>query len=154
MSQQGWTQWHAQRVERLRDLEQLLASLEYFFDDLELRVTGRPARGQIDPGGTVHIRLWIDGTLGELASMLETTGSGIPEISSRPVKRGLAKGTARLGVLDLSLECIDVRISVCPEKSVVRESANLVTGQPIELASPDDIRRLIDEAPGDSDYAD
>ena len=153
MSRAGWTGWHADRLERLQELEQFLATMEHFLDPLEIRVAGRAAKGELDEGDRIHIRIWIDGDLSELASVLETAGLGPSVAGSRPVKRTKANGLSRLATLDFDMEHLQVQLSLCPPRELVTLECNLVSGGPIELASPDDIRKLIEQVPRDSDHA-
>lgn len=153
MAREGWTGWQAGRRARLLEVEQFLASMEYFLDPLELRVAGRAARGEVDEGDCVHVRAWTDGDLDDAARVLEAAGLGTPQVGSRRVKRTVAAGLSRLGTMAFAGETVEIQVSLCPLREIVTLDRNLVTGGPIDLASPGAIRAMLQETGPGSDHA-
>ncbi|MCH2152543.1 MAG: hypothetical protein MK089_04305 [Phycisphaerales bacterium] len=144
MAREGWAEWHLQKQSRLEEVEQFLALLEHLFDQFEVRIAGRAARGEVDPGDRVHLRLWVDQDLSEVMEALEV--AGVPEHGSRSVRAEAACGVTRLATLNYPGETIEIVVTLCPQREIATSTLNLTTGATVSTATPAAFRRLLGDS--------
>ncbi|MBG83247.1 MAG: hypothetical protein CMJ40_01730 [Phycisphaerae bacterium] len=143
MARLGMEGWEANRLTRLEEVDQFLATLEFHLDGIEMRIAGRAARGEIDEGDRVHVRAWIDDELDSAVRILETVDVGPIEVGSRVVDPTVASGLRRLSTILIRGERIEFLISLCPVRAIVTTARNLVTGSDIQLACPRQVRDML-----------
>jgi len=147
MAREGWVGWQEQKQARLEEVEQFLALLEHLFDRLEVRIAGRAARGEVDPGDNVHVRLWVDRDSAEVMEAMEVVG--VPEHGSRSVRAEVACGVTRLTTLSYPGDTIQIVVTLCPQREIASSPRNLTTGRPLSTVSPSEFRRLLGGLQGD-----
>lgn len=141
LAQLGSDAWKAARSLRLGQIEQMLATLDHFFDPMVVMVAGRAAEGQVDSGDRVHLRVWVPLDLPEILSTLDLLGP--LEIGSRRVRPEIASGQSRLTTIALEGDDLDFEITLCPARTVVSDRRNLASGQKVPLSDPESFRRLL-----------
>ena len=142
MAREGWDGWQQQKQARLEEVEQFLALLEHLFDRLgKVRIAGRAARGEVDPGDNVHVRLWVDRDLAEVMEAMEVVG--VPEHGSRSVRAEAACGVTRLSTLSYPGDTIQIIVTLCPQRAIASSPRNLTTGRPLSTVSPSEFRRFL-----------
>ncbi len=143
MARLGMESWEDNRRARIEEVDQFLATLEFYLPDVELRIAGRAARGDIDEGGRIHVRVWIEGKSDSIMPIIEAADLGPVEFGSRKVDPAVASGIRRLTTLLIPGEHVEFMVSLCPVKEIATVARNLVTGSDIPLADVDRVRSLL-----------
>lgn len=121
--------------------EELLAVLEHGLDGAETLLAGRAARGHIDGGVTLHVRVYTEAAIGRVAEVLVEHGYEEPSFETADTRGGRLD---RIRFVEADHEVIVTR---CPPGSARGErERDLFTGKRIEVARADDLRtRLAEE---------
>lgn len=146
MARLGLEAWAGNRRARLEEVDQFLATLEFYLDGVEMRIAGKCASGHIDEGSRVHIRAWVDGELDSVVKILDVDGMGPLEVGSQRVDPAVALGLRRLSTLLVKGEHVDFVISLCPVRDIVTIGRNLVTGSDIPLADIGQMRAMLERS--------
>ena len=146
MARLGLETWADNRRVRLEEVDQFLATLEFYLEGVVLRIAGKSARGEIDEGARVHIRVWVDDELDSVVRILDAGGLGPLEVASRRVDPKIASGLRRLSTLLVRGEHVDFIISLCPLRDIVTIGRNLVTGSDIPLADIGQMRAMLERS--------
>ncbi len=123
--------------------ERLMTVLVESMSDARVLLVGRAAAGQIDGGVTVHVRLYTETDIGEVARTLVNFGYGEPEFETAETRLG------RLSRLRLEDEGIELVITRCLPHMAGGVEADLFTGRPIETAELEEVRRKL--SPGNAE---
>ena len=144
MARLGMESWLENRRARLEEVDQFLATLEFYLEGIDLRIAGKAARGEIEAGARVHVRAWVDDELDSVVQILEAADMGPVHVASRKVDAAVALGLRRLSTLLVTGEHVEFMISLCPIRSLVGLGRNLVTGSDIPLADIGQVRAMLD----------
>jgi len=121
----------------LREAEEIMTVLEHELGD-ETRLVGRAARGQIDAGVVVHVRVHTDRDIGEIAEVL--VAHDLPEPEFETVD-------TRVGTLErvrFEEDGVDIAVIRVPPESKCDRDRDLVTGKRIESIGLDALRKLLE----------
>ncbi|MCP3905653.1 MAG: hypothetical protein GY715_18660 [Planctomycetes bacterium] len=131
-------------AEQVRDVwriaEEIMTVLERVVPDGELLLAGRAARGQIDGGVTIHVRVYTDQSIGEIAAALVEHGYEEPAFET---------ARSRFGCLDrirFVEACRDIVVTRCPAglpAAARRRDRDLFQGRPIATATLEDLRKRL-----------
>jgi len=117
-----------------RVAERVMTVLTEAIPDVEPRLAGRAAQGLIDGGVTLHIRVYTDASIGEVAQTLVDFGYEEPGFETAVTRFG------RLDRLRLADEGIEVLLTRCPPDVVGQTEVDLFTGKPVAVAKLADLR--------------
>jgi hypothetical protein len=107
--------------------EQVMAVFELSMPDAEMALVGRAAQGHIDADVTLHLRLYTERPINEIADVLET--HGYREYSFHTVD-ALA---GRLNRVRFDEGGYSVVITRCPPSMQLSRTDDLFTGQPVAM---------------------
>jgi len=105
--------------------------------DAEPLLAGRAARGMIDGGVTLHVRVYTQASIGDVAQTLVDFGYEEPDFETAASRFG------RLDRLRFTDEGIDVIVTRCPPTVVERSSLDLFSGKPVTTATLVELREKI-----------
>ena len=129
---------YAESVRRVWQVaEQLMTALAETMPEVHPLLVGRAAKGYIDAGVTVHIRLYTEATVGELARTLVEFGYDEPSFETVNSRFG------RLNRLRLTDEGFEIVLTRCVPAMAESAHLNLFDGEPIEAATVADLRRRL-----------
>ncbi|MEE8153927.1 MAG: hypothetical protein V3T53_03085 [Phycisphaerales bacterium] len=117
--------------------EQLMTMLEQGLPDAPTLLVGRAAKGQIDAGVTIHIRLYTKSSIGEIAQMLGDFDYDEPAFETAETKLG------RLDRLRFMEEGIEIVLTRCLPEMLKDAQLDLFKGHAIETATLDDLRERL-----------
>ncbi len=120
--------------EVLRAAERVMTVLDEAILDAVPLLVGRAAQGLIDGGVTVHIRLYAQTPIGDVAQTLVEFGFDEPDFETARTRRG------RLDRLLLEDDGIAVAVTRCLPEMVGRSGVDLFTGRSIHTATLEDVR--------------
>ncbi len=120
----------------LREAEEIMTVLEHELGD-ETRLVGRAARGQIDAGVVVHVRVHTDRDIGEIAEVL--VAHDLPE----PEFEGVETRVGKLDRIRFEEDGVDIAVIRVPPELRCDRSLDLVTGKRIESIGLDALRELL-----------
>ncbi len=131
---------YARRVEGVwRRAEQLMTVLAESMPDARPLLVGRAARGEIDAGVTIHVRLYTDAPITEIAETLAGFGYGEPDFETAHTRLG------RLSRVRLDDDGIDIVVTRCLPPMAESSHLDLFSGCPIETATLTQLRRRLVE---------
>ncbi len=122
-----------------RRAEQIMSLFGETEPDVEPILVGRAAKGQIDAGVTIHIRLYTKAPVGDLARTLVEFGYEEPSFETVNTPHG------RLNRLRLTEEGTEVVLTRCLPRMAATTHLDVFTGRPIETATLAEIRRRLGE---------
>jgi hypothetical protein len=122
-----------------RVAEQVMSTLEAAFPGDETVLVGRAARGEIDAGVTLHIRIYTQRSVTELAEMLVAHGYEEPQFDTVQTRFGTLN---RILFVD---EGVEVALTRCPPLMNVPRGAHLKSGRAIAHVSAERLREMIAE---------
>ncbi len=147
MAEQGEAGYVASILDVLAVAAEVMDVLEHAFLGCETALVGRAARGQIDSGVVLHIRLYSEAPIGEIARALVEHDYEEPEFETL---------TTRVGVLEqirFDAEGEDVAVlRVPPSVASADRRVDLVTGRRteiLELAALQDVLEEAEEVDGE-----
>lgn len=124
--------------EVLQCAEEIMTLLESTFDDVQTRLAGRAARGFIDGGVTVHIRLYTDRDMGEVADLLVDRECAEPTFETAKTRYG------RLDRIRFREEAAEVVLTRCLPNMLGEKMCDLFTGREVEVIDLAELRRRIE----------
>jgi len=131
-------------AEAIRDVwrvaEDLMTALAVALPDDSTLLVGRAARGQIDAGVTLNIRLYTDTPIGVIANALVEIGYGEPVIETVDTRFG------RANRLRFTEHGHDIILTRCLKRWRGESNLNLFTGKYIESLTLTALRQRINEA--------
>ncbi len=131
---------YAERVRQvLRVAERLMTVLTEGMPDIEPLLVGRVAKGLIDAGATIHIRLYTRAPIADVARALIGFGYEEPDFETINTRHG------RLNRMRMSDDGIDVVLTRCLPEMEAEAHVDLFTGRPIETATLHDLRKKLAE---------
>ncbi len=120
-----------------RVAERIMTVLAEAMPDAEPLLVGRAAQGRIDGGVTLHVRVYTQGPIGEVAQTLVDFGYEEPGFETAQTRAG------RLDRLRLEDDGLEVVVTRCPPNVVGRTAVDLFTGKPVSTATLADLRGKI-----------
>ncbi len=129
---------YAQSVDDVwRVAERIMTVLAEAVPDAEPLLAGRATEGLIDGGVTLHVRVYTEAVIGDVAQTLVDFGYEEPGFETAPTQFG------RLDRLRLTDEGIDVLVTRCPPSVVGRSGEDLFSGKPVSTATLAELREKI-----------
>ena len=129
---------YAERVRQVwRIAERLMTVLAEGMPDIEPLLVGRVAKGLIDAGATIHIRLYTRAPIADVARALIGFGYEEPDFETINTRHG------RLNRMRMSDDGIDVVLTRCLPEMDAEAHVDLFTDRPIETATLNDLRKKI-----------
>jgi len=117
-----------------RVAERIMTVLAEAVPDAEPLLAGRAAQGMIDGGVTLHVRVYTEASIGDVAQTLVDFGYEEPDFETAQTLFG------RLDRLRLADEGIDVVVTRCPPNVVARSDDDLFSGKPVSTATLEELR--------------
>lgn len=117
--------------------EQLMTLLEQSLPDTQTLLVGRAAKGQIDGGVTVHVRLYTKSQITEIAQMLTDFEYSEPTFDTVDTTVG------KLNRISFDDDGIAVVITRCLPEMYKNAKQDLFKDQPIETLSLDELREKL-----------
>ncbi|MHC4773713.1 MAG: hypothetical protein ACYTBR_00425 [Planctomycetota bacterium] len=132
---------YADAVRRVwRVAERLLTALDQAMSHVDPLLVGRAAQGLIDGGVTVHVRLYTDAPIGEIAEALVEFGYDEPAFETANTRLG------RLNRVRLEDDGLELVLTRCPPHLAGTAGRDLFSGRPITTATLAEIRRKLAES--------
>ncbi|MHC4416560.1 MAG: hypothetical protein ACYS0G_14910 [Planctomycetota bacterium] len=122
-----------------RAAERLMTLLSEAMPEVDLLLVGRTVQGYIDAGVTVHIRLYTEAPIGDVARTLVEFGYEEPTFETVNTRLG------RLNRLRLIDDGMTLVVTRCLPAMARSARLDLFTGRPIKTATLADVRRKIEE---------
>lgn len=119
--------------------ERVMTVLDEAIPDAVVLLVGRAAQGLIDGGVTVHLRLYTQRPIGDVAQTLVEFGYDEPDFETVRTRLG------RLDRLLLEDDGIAVAVTRCLPHMAKASGADLFTGRPIQTATLEDVRGKLGE---------
>jgi hypothetical protein len=117
--------------------ERLMTVLAEAMPDADLLLVGRAAEGLIDAGVTVHVRLYTEVPIGEVARTLVEFGYDEPTFETAESRLG------RLSQLKLVDDGIEIVVTRLLPHMAGPEKTDLFTGKPLRSATLEELRRKL-----------
>jgi len=117
-----------------RVAERIMTVLAEAVPDAEPLLAGRAAQGLIDGGVTLHVRVYSQASIGDIAQTLVDFGYEEPDFETAGTRFG------RLDRLRLEDAGIEVLVTLCPPNVVGRSSVDLFSGRPVSTATLAELR--------------
>ena len=129
---------YKKRVRAVWDVaERLMTVLVEAVPEARALLAGRGARGQIDAGVTVHVRLYTRTSITEIAQTLVDFGYDEPAFETVNTRRG------RLSRLRLDDNGQEIVVTRCLPEMAAEAGTDLFTGRPIETVTLEDLRKKL-----------
>lgn len=129
----------------LERAEEIMTLLDEAFLDLVPVLAGRASKGLVDGDTTLHIRLYTEAPLPEIADVLESADVVGIVVDTIDTTGG------RLNRLRFDDDGVPVHLVRCPRSWLSRAGTNLFNDQPIATATLDQLRARIATLDGDAD---
>jgi hypothetical protein len=120
-----------------RAAERIMTVLTEALTDAEPLLVGRAAKGRIDGGVTVHVRLYTRTPIGDVAQSLVEFGYDEPAFTTAETRLG------RLDRLLLDDDGIAIVVTRCLPEMAERSELDLFSGRPIPTATLDQVRESL-----------
>ena len=117
-----------------RAAERVMTVLTEAIPDAEPLLAGRAARGLIDAGVTLHVRVYTHASIGDVAQTLVDFGYEEPGFETAATRFG------RLDRLRLTDEGIEIIVTRCPPDVVGQTAVDLFTGKPVTTVKLAELR--------------
>ncbi|MHC5022863.1 MAG: hypothetical protein ACYTGG_02970 [Planctomycetota bacterium] len=118
-----------------RIAEEVMTVLEHAFEQIELTLVGRGAKGHIDGGVTVHIRAYTRHSISDLAAALVEHGYDEPSFETAETRLG------RLSRLRLVEDGLEVVVTRCLPEMRREAGRDLFRGAPLPVLTLEELRR-------------
>ena len=129
---------YAQSVRNVWEIaEQLMTALEQAMPDDPTLLVGRAAKGQIDAGVTIHLRIYTKSQIAEIGQVLVDFGYDEPTFETADATVG------RLNRLRLTEDGIDIVLTRCLPGMMKDAQVDLFKGQAIETVTLEELREML-----------
>jgi hypothetical protein len=118
--------------------ERLMTVLAEAMPDADQLLVGRAAEGLIDAGVTVHVRLYTEAPIGEVARLLVEFGYDEPAFETAETRLGRL---SRLRLIDEGIEIVVTRL--LPHMARWG-NLDVFTGRPVKTATLEELRRRLE----------
>lgn len=137
MQAMGEADYRASRLQVLRIAEELMTLLDQA--GFETLLSGRAAAGHLDADVKLHIRVYTDAAIGELAKLLVDFGYEEPQFETAETRYG------RLDRMLLVDEGIPIILTRCPPRMNIERRTSTFSGKAVASATLEQLRRMIHE---------
>lgn len=144
MQSLGDAAYNQQRIKVWRIAEQIMSALEHAIPEARTLLVGRAAKGHIDAGASIHIRIYTEISISRIAQTLVQFGSQEPVFLTAETIHG------RLSRIRFNEESIEVVLTRCPTALATQTGIDLHTGKPIERLDLNDLRNRLQQAETDT----
>lgn len=120
--------------------EEIMAGCEHAIPNAEALLVGRTAQGQIDIGAAIHIRLYTDATIPEIAQALVDLGYAEPTFHTIDTRHG------RLNQVRLIEEGVEIALMRCLPELRPLANVDLISGKRIAMIGLSALRRRIENS--------
>ena len=117
--------------------EQLMTALEQAMPDEPTLLVGRAAKGQIDAGVTIHIRIYTKSQIAEIGQMLVDFGYDEPAFETVDAAVG------RLNQIRLTEDGIEIVLTRCLPAMLKDAQVDLFRGQAIGTVTLEELRDML-----------
>jgi hypothetical protein len=132
---------YAESVRRVwQAAERLMTVLEQAMPQVDPLLAGRAAQGYIDGGVTVHVRLYTDAPIGDVARALVEYGYDEPAFETVNTRLG------RLNRVRLEDDGLELVLTRCLPQMAGSADRDLFSGRPIRTATLAEVRRKLAES--------
>ena len=118
--------------------EQVMTALEQAMPDDPTLLVGRAAKGQIDAGVTIHIRIYTKSQIAEIGQMLVDFGYDEPTFETVDVTVG------RLNRIRLTEDGFEIVLTRCLPEMIKDAQVDLFKGQAIETVTLEELREMLE----------
>ena len=122
---------------RLRAAEELMAALDVHFAGVPIFLVGRGAKGQLDADVTLHVRIYTEAPIEELAQLVVDLGYAEPEFSTANTRLG------RVNRLLIHEADAQIMLTRCLPAMLKSADEDLFTGAPIASLSLKQLREQL-----------
>jgi hypothetical protein len=122
-----------------RTAERLMTALAEVVPDTEPLLVGRAAEGLVDGGVTVHVRVYTEAPIGDVAGTLTELGYEEPSFETVNTRLG------RLSRMRLEDEGIELVLTRCLPHMADSAHLDLFSGRPIKTATLAEVRRKLSD---------
>jgi len=123
-----------------RVAERVMTVLDQAMAHVDPLLVGRAAQGLIDGGVTVHVRLYTDAPIGEIAEALVEFGYDEPAFETANTRLG------RLNRVRLEDDGLELVLTRCPLRMAGSAGRDLFSGRPITTATLAEVRCKLAES--------
>ncbi len=120
--------------------ERVMTVLDQAMPHADPLLVGRAAQGLIDGGVTVHVRLYTDAPIGDVAAALVAFGYDEPAFETVNTRRG------RLNRVRFGDDGIELVLTRCLPNMAGSADRDLFSGRPIRTATLAEVRRKLAES--------
>ena len=117
--------------------EQLMTALEQAMPNDPTLLVGRAAKGQIDAGVTIHIRIYTKSQIAEIGQMLVDFGYDEPAFETADAAVG------RLNRIRLTEDGIEIVLTRCLPEMIKDAQVDLFKGKAIETVTLKELREML-----------
>jgi hypothetical protein len=119
-----------------RTAEQIMTAIEEGLE-AETLLAGRAARGHVDAGVTLHVRVYTDRPMRDVVDLLDDLGYGEPSFETAETRFGRFD---RIRLEESGCEVVITRCPPAPAPAGRDRDRDLFTGRPVETATVRDLR--------------
>ncbi len=117
--------------------EQLMTALEQAMPDEPTLLVGRAAKGQIDAGVTIHLRIYTKSQIAEIGQVLVDFGYNEPTFETVDATVG------RLNRIRLTEDGLEIVLTRCLPEMIKDAQVDLFKGEPIETVTLGELREML-----------
>lgn len=121
----------------MRRAEEVMTLLETSYDDVRTRLVGRAAKGLVDGGAELHIRVYTRRPLGEIAALLVAQGYVEPDFETANTRYG------RLDRMRIAEDEVELVLTRCLPPMLGDAGRSLFTGRAIDAVDLAELGRRI-----------
>jgi hypothetical protein len=138
MQAMGSDAYAAAMKERLRGAEQLMSALDEYYAGVPMFLVGRGAKGQLDGDLVLHVRIYTDAPIKELAQTLVDLGYDEPKFETVNTRHG------RLNRLRFEDDDAEILLTRCLPAMLKSAQQDLFTNAPIATLTLKQLREQLD----------
>ena len=129
---------YAESVRNVQEIaEQLMTALEQAMPDDPTLLVGRAAKGLIDAGVTIHIRIYTKEPIDQIAQALADFDYDEPTFETAETSVG------RLNRIRLTEDGVEIVLTHCLPEMIKDAHVDLFKGQPIEAVTLEELRDML-----------
>lgn len=133
----GFDSYQHGRLRVLEAIDELIERLAWAFPELDVRLTGRLALGQLDGAGALYVRVHVQADVPTLLEHLQEQEGDEFDVATLETSEGRM---STISWLEGEHRIVLVR---CPHRRQVSSEANLVTGRPVALLDHEGLQEAL-----------